>query len=240
MVNIIIPCAGSAKRFFDAGYTEYKPLLPIGGVTMIEKVMDNLIPNEEHRFILVHRKEHRKEFHKLLLQTDRNIELVEIDEVTSGAAETIMIGLMEAKVNEGGIIVANCDQYVRWFDVNTFIKKCRIYGSAGIVEFGGERDPKYSYVEINEMNNITRVAEKNPISDYATVGIYYYQDPTLAKQCIARMMDAGDTHNGEYYFCPSFNYVPRHKIIVPYGVWKADVLNLGTPEEYEKNKDKVK
>ena len=36
-MNIIIPMAGNSSRFYSAGYSEPKALLPVGGTKMIEK-----------------------------------------------------------------------------------------------------------------------------------------------------------------------------------------------------------
>ena len=44
----------------------------------------------------------------------------------------------------------------------------------GILTFKSD-DPKWSYAEINENGIVKRVAEKDPISSYATVGIYYWR-----------------------------------------------------------------
>ena len=41
-MNILIPMAGAGSRFFDAGYTDPKPLIQIEGKTMIQRVIENL------------------------------------------------------------------------------------------------------------------------------------------------------------------------------------------------------
>ena len=52
MLNIVIPMAGRGSRFYDAGYKLPKPLIDINGSTMIEKVIQNLTPKQEHKFFL--------------------------------------------------------------------------------------------------------------------------------------------------------------------------------------------
>ena len=51
MLNIIIPMAGAGSRFSDVGYKDPKPLIPINGVPMIRIVIENLMPEQPHRFI---------------------------------------------------------------------------------------------------------------------------------------------------------------------------------------------
>ena len=50
MLNIVIPMAGRGSRFYDAGYKLPKPLIDINGSTMIEKVIQNLTPKQQHKF----------------------------------------------------------------------------------------------------------------------------------------------------------------------------------------------
>lgn len=240
MLKIIIPCAGSASRFFDAGYTDYKPMLPVVDGFMLDRVMDNLTPDEEHEFIIVYRKEYQKEFRNYLRERD-NVRLIEIDEPTSGAAHTILRGLTWTESTDE-IIIANCDQYILDFGVDDFLENCRERKANGIVLFEpNDGSSKYSFAELNndgvcETQEIVRVAEKQRISGFATVGIYYIKSSETAVQAIANMVTAGDRFNGEYYFCPSFNYIPRSQVIMPYWVQQEEMLGLGTPEDYEKNK----
>ena len=39
-MNIVIPMAGSGQRFVDAGYTDPKPLIKVGGKMIVEYVID--------------------------------------------------------------------------------------------------------------------------------------------------------------------------------------------------------
>ena len=53
MLNIVLPMAGHGSRFAKAGYVNPKPLIAMGGQTMIEVVVNNLRPSQPHRFIFV-------------------------------------------------------------------------------------------------------------------------------------------------------------------------------------------
>ena len=58
MLNIVIPMAGQGSRFAKAGFKEPKPFIKIHDVPMIKLVIDNLRPNQPHRFIFVCQKAH--------------------------------------------------------------------------------------------------------------------------------------------------------------------------------------
>jgi NDP-sugar pyrophosphorylase family protein len=57
MINIVIPIAGEGSRFLKAGYKKPKPFIDVDGISMIERVLQNLTyPNA--RYILIGRKDH--------------------------------------------------------------------------------------------------------------------------------------------------------------------------------------
>ena len=63
MLNIVVPMAGRGSRFFDAGYEMPKPLIDINGHPMIEYVVKNITPNQDHRFIFICQEEHIQKYH---------------------------------------------------------------------------------------------------------------------------------------------------------------------------------
>jgi len=100
-----------------------------------------------------------------------------------------------------------------------------------------EKDPKWSYAEIDGALNfntasITRVAEKDPISQWATTGWYYWRRWGVFKESAEAMIAADDRVNNEFYTCPVFNYsIKTNKRIIPMAV--SNMIGLGTPEELE-------
>ena len=79
---------------------------------------------------------------------------------------------------------------------------------------------------------MTEVAEKDPISDDATVGFYYWKHGRdfikYAKQMIAKNIRV----NNEFYVCPVFNEaIEDGKKIKAYHV--DEMWGLGTPEDLQ-------
>ena len=75
------------------------------------------------------------------------------------------------------LFFANSDQFVEWNSTDFMYKMQETNADGGIVTFKAIH-PKWSFAKINEDGLVTEVAEKNPISDNATVGIYYYRTET--------------------------------------------------------------
>ena len=94
VINIVSPMAGEGSRFSSAGYKTPKPFLPIHGLEMISAVIQNLRPAAEHRFILLTRRGHDEYLAKVVERAsndDSKIEIIFVDELTEGAACTVLL-----------------------------------------------------------------------------------------------------------------------------------------------------
>jgi dTDP-glucose pyrophosphorylase len=78
--------------------------------------------------------------------------------------------------------------------------------------------------------NVTRVAEKDPISDWATVGYYYYKDGRVFESAVDQMIRQNDRVNNEFYTCPAYNHVVNRRIKA---FEVAHMQGLGTPEDLD-------
>ena len=65
--------------------------------------------------------------------------------------------------------------------------------------------PKWSYAKVDENGFVIEVAEKNPISDIATVGIYYWKHGKKFVEYAESMISKDIRVNNEFYVCPVFN-----------------------------------
>jgi dTDP-glucose pyrophosphorylase len=97
-----------------------------------------------------------------------------------------------------------------------------------------ERDPKWSCAETDDSGHFVRVAEKDPISRLATVGVHLYASGAVLVDSIVEMIVRNDRTNGEFYTCPAYNHAiaSGHRIGV-YEVPREAMHGLGTPEDLE-------
>ena len=90
--------------------------------------------------------------------------------------------------------------------------------------------PKWSFVKINSRGFITEVAEKRPISNIATCGIYWYRKGSDFVKYAEQMIEKDIRVNGEFYIAPVFNeLLEDNKALIPFYVHK--MWGLGTPED---------
>ena len=227
-LNVLIPMAGEGSRFATAGYTFPKPLIDVQGKPMIQVVVENL--NMDANFIFVVRKEHREKYNldSLLKLIAPGCQIVETDGLTEGAACTALLA-KDFIDNDSPLFFANSDQFVEW-DSNEFMYKMNeTNADGGIVSFTATH-PKWSFAKIDENGLVTEVAEKNPISDIATVGYYFWKHGSDFVKYAEQMIKKDVRVNGEFYVCPVFNEaISDCKEIRTFntdGMW-----GLGTPED---------
>lgn len=227
-MNVLIPMAGAGSRFEAAGYTFPKPLIDVEGMPMIQAVVDNL--NIDGRHIFIVQKEH---YEKYSLKHTLNLiapgcKIIQVDGLTEGAACTTLLA-REFIDNNEPLLIANSDQIVDW-DSNTFMYAMQNDNiDAGILTFTSTH-PKWSFAKLDEDGYVCEVAEKKPISDIATVGIYYWRKGSDYVRYADQMIEKNVRVNGEFYTCPVFNEAIQDGKKVK--VFPVDKMwGIGTPED---------
>ena len=229
-MNVLIPMAGAGSRFEQAGYSFPKPLIDVEGKPMIQLVVENL--GIDANYIYVCQKEHREKYNldTMMNLITSNNNIVEVDHITEGAACTALLA-DELIDNDDPLFFANSDQFVEWDPVEFMYSMQEKDCDGGIVTFKATH-PKWSFAEIDSDGYVTRVAEKDPISDDATVGFYYWKKGSDFVKYARQMIEANFRTNGEFYVCPVFNMaINDGKKISAFHVDK--MWGLGTPEDLE-------
>ena len=172
-MNILIPMAGAGSRFEKAGYTFPKPLIDVAGKPMIQKVIENL--NLQGRYIFLVQKAHYEKYdlENLLNLIAPNCKIVQIEGLTEGAACTVLKA-RELINNNEPLIISNADQYIKWNSFETISMFNEPDVDGGILTFKSIH-PKHSFARIGDNGYVSEVAEKNPISNNATVGVYHWK-----------------------------------------------------------------
>lgn len=229
-MNVLIPMAGAGSRFEQAGYTFPKPLIDVNGKPMIQRVVENL--NIEARHIFIVQKSHYEKYalkHMLNLIAP-NCEIVQVEGVTEGAACTTLLAKQFIN-NDEPLILANSDQYVEW-DSNQFMYSAIADEMDGSILTFESTHPKWSYARLNEQGFVTEVAEKKPISNHATVGVYFWKKGSDYVSSAESMISKNIRVNNEFYVCPVYNEAllqgARVKTFHIDKMW-----GLGTPEDLD-------
>ncbi|MDF7667514.1 glycosyltransferase family 2 protein [Orbaceae bacterium ESL0727] len=234
MLNIVLPMAGRGSRFADAGYTIPKPLIPIHDVPMIKVVVDNLSPKCEHRFIFVCQQQHIDQYDLIpkLKSYAKNVEIIGINGVTEGQVCTALLAKKFFN-NDEPLMNANSDQYID-FDINEYLDAISDKKLDGMIMTMKSRDPKWSYAKIDHNGLVIETAEKQVISDDATVGIFNFSHGRDLVHAAEQMIMDNIRVNNEFYTCPCYNYLIKEgKRIGIYGIGEEynGMYGLGIPKD---------
>ena len=227
-MNVLIPMAGAGSRFAQAGYTFPKPLIEVKGKPMIQVVVENL--NVDAHFIFLVQKDHYVKYNlqSVLRLIAPGCDIIQVDGLTDGAARTTLLA-KELINSEQPLLMANSDQFIEWNSNECLYAFTADSIDGGIITFESTH-PKWSYAKLDDTGFVKEVSEKNPISNLATVGIYYWKKGSDYVKYAEQMIDKDIRTNGEFYVCPVFNEaIQDNKKIRVKNINK--MWGIGTPED---------
>jgi len=233
--QILILMAGSGSRVESLGQKVPKPLIKIHGLSLISIVVKNLrsirVPL---KFIFVCQSEHYNKFNfkEVFDSLGQDYSVVLLDGPTDGAAITALKAY-HALDETKDLTIANSDQFFN-HSFDSFLNFSRKSHSMGTIMSMIAEGNKWSYVRVNSFNQVQELQEKVPISNLATVGLYYFKNPKIFHDAASKMVNKSIKTNGEFYLAPCFNEVIASGFSVdhyPVGTHGRDVFGLGTSED---------
>jgi NDP-sugar pyrophosphorylase family protein len=234
MIRIVVPMGGEGRQFIERGYTFPKPLVEIDGKPLIELVVENLTPSEPHQFVFVCRQDHVQSYalSDVLHLVAPGCEVVTMRQPTAGALCSVLLA-MEHLAKDDELLVANADQIVD-VGVDRFLASARAGQWDGYIMTFPNTHPRWSYVR-TEHDQVVAVAEKQPISRNATVGLYYFRRGTDFAEGAQRMLLKNASRAGEFFVAPVYNeLVLQDRRVGTFAIAADQMHGLGTPEEVER------
>ena len=241
-MNIIIPMAGLGSRFKIEGFDTPKPLIQVAGKTLVEHSIDSL--NINGRYIFITRKYENENHNLLLSQKLKDIKPdsieIKIDNPTRGCVETCLKAI-DIINNETPLIITNCDQKLEW-DSELFLNFINTENVDGSVVIFNSDNPKNSFAEIDEDNNILRLVEKNPISNHALIGLHYWKSgKDFIESSQDLLLNFEFDGKKECYISETYNYlIKQNKKIKSFKIPNNEFIALGTPYDLSIYQAKIK
>src|SRR6478609_818944 len=195
-MKIIIPMAGLGKRMRPHTLTTPKPLIPIAGKSIVQRLVEDIAKAspekvEEIAFIIGRfGKEAENTLRKIATDLGAKVSIWYQDEAL-GTAHAI---LCAKEALDGKVVVAFADTLFR-ADFKLDEK------SEGVIWVQKVEDPKpFGVVKVNEKNVITDFVEKPEtfVSDLAIIGIYYFKDGENLRKELQYLLDNNIRDKGEY------------------------------------------
>ncbi|PIZ52024.1 glycosyl transferase family 2 [Candidatus Woesearchaeota archaeon CG_4_10_14_0_2_um_filter_33_13] len=230
-MKVLIPLAGRGSRFIEAGYTLPKPLVLIIKEPMIRWATKNLNIEDKDLifFILKIHIDNYQLDQKLREIFSANIKIVVVDKITEGAPIT----LLQAKDiidTEEELLIFNGDQNFKE-NIIEMIRNLPLKYS-GLIPVFHSTQTKFSYAQVDKGMDVIEVAEKIPISSYATAGVYYFRHGKDFVWATEQMISKDIRRGNEFFVCPVYNELlgrgDKIKATLIETFWP-----LGTPEDVE-------
>ena len=237
-MKIIITMGGLGSRFRKAGYNVPKYMIEVNGKTLFTWSMVSLNTFKKEQFIFIVRVEDKavqfisKECENLGIN---DYKIIEIEKITRGQAETVLFAMEYCNYDEE-IFIYNIDTYVEAGNLNY----SKIEGDGFIPCFNAEGE-HWSFVRLDENNNVVEIREKNRISDNCTIGAYYFRNCKLYTELYNELYNKNDyTEAGEQYIAPMYNLMLKKKYNIKIQIIDNKYVHvLGTPEEVEEFRSTV-
>lgn len=233
---IIIPMAGQGSRFSKAGYDLPKPLIEVDGITLAEHSIKTL--GIDGKFVFITRTfdnpEHNERLTEVFEKCCKDFIEVRIDDDHLGAAHSALYAKHFIRENSP-LIITNCDQHLNWSG-DDFIKFIESHDDAdGAVVLYKSSNPKNSFAIVKD-GIATAIAEKQPISNDALIGVHYWKNARDFFSSAQKLInDYEDQGYPECYVSVTYNYlIQNNKKILAYHVEEADYESLGTPRDVER------
>lgn len=195
-MRIIVPMAGMGKRMRPHTLTVPKPLIPIAGKPIVQRLVEDIAkvcgePVQEVAFIIGR---FGAETEKSLVQIAESVGAkgtIHYQDEPLGTAHAI---LCAQTALTGPVVVAFADTLFKAdFTLDTSVP--------GTIWVQKVDDPKpFGVVKLNEQGQITDFVEKPQefVSDLAIIGIYYFQDGEYLRSELQYLLDNDIKDKGEY------------------------------------------
>lgn len=240
---IMIPMAGLSSRFTTAGYKLPKYMLEVHGKTLFEWSLISFAKyfDSELFIIVILKNVANKQFasQKAKDLGILNYKIIAVDP-TEGQAHSVYLGLM-------GVACELLAQPITIFNIDTirlgYTLPALPQSTQGYLEVFRGEGSNWSYVkpEFDGSTKVVEVAEKNPISDLACTGIYYFAQATDFIQAYEYGLNTplNDIAHKERYVAPLYNYLISNGKDIRYNIVdKSQIIFCGVPDEYEAFKSK--
>jgi len=228
--------AGEGSRFARAGWTTPKPLIELRGVPLFQRAIGSVaIEGVDMKYSFIVRQEHIDKQHidELIKDILPEARIFSVLKTTRGAVETCLVA-EDAIDDEDAVVVMDCDLEFRSKRYNELVANAlaltadKADGGA-LVSFESD-NPRYSYAQIDDNGRVLRTAEKEPISNHALCGAYFFGSGKDFKRIAHQLLDDGTHGKAEFYVSLLYNYLLAEGKTVRLAPME-EYYSYGTPEE---------
>jgi dTDP-glucose pyrophosphorylase len=230
-MNIVITMAGRGERFRRHGFEQPKFCIEVAGKPIGEWALTSLasfFPAASQVIFVTLAEYKAAEFISRMCShfAIGDSSTIELADLTDGQATSALQSRPVLRDTRRPFAVYNIDTYVKpaaW-------SPSQIRGDGWIPCFPGE-GRNWSFVAIGDDDRALEVREKDPISTWATVGMYWFTSFDCFAECY-KATYADDPSRTERYVAPMYNcLIASHRPVYISRLPGGSVIPLGTPNE---------
>lgn len=233
---MIVPLAGRGQRYLEEGYGLPKPLIDVAGKPMLHWALKSIQEVEYSKIIFVALKEHDENYG--IFATIKNLikeaVVILIDEITEGQLCTVLCAKKHLNNPEDVLIIPSDTLVIS--DLHNDIRG-KSNDCSGLISVTNLPGNQWSFAKLNDSGEVTEVAEKNRISNWASTGIYYFSNGKEMMSYAEEMINNQEKTLNEYYVIPLYQKMINDGLKI-YTSKAVEMWDLGTPqakEHFEKN-----
>lgn len=235
-IDIVITMGGLGSRFRERGYTVPKYMIEAKGKSLFEWSLISLegFASEVSQYIFIAMQDDTEDVEEFIRRECEKLRLTKykiilLDHLTDGQATTALFAGKYWNL-ENALLIYNIDTYVESGEMNSNGLK----GDGFIPCFQADGE-HWSFVRLDERGKVAEVREKKRISNYCTLGAYYFKSCRLYKELYEEYYSQQqELINNEKYVAPLYNYLlSKGGEIYISDIEPEKVHVLGTPEELQ-------
>ncbi|MBL7779051.1 MAG: hypothetical protein JNK66_12265 [Chitinophagales bacterium] len=207
-MRIIIPMAGWGTRLRPHTLTIPKPMLPIAGKPIVQRLVEDLMKSTNEKIediVFIIREDFGKKIEEQLLSIAAGVNTpghIRYQDVPLGTAHAT---LCAGDFLKGNIIVAFADTLFK-ADYKMDTSKDGIIWVQKV-----DKPEAFGVVKLDANGVITEFVEKPKefVSDLAIIGIYYFKDGEYLRSEMQYLLDNGIQQKGEYWLTDAMENMKR-------------------------------
>ena len=200
----IVPLAGPDF------YTEkngIKPLFSYKGAPLFASLLKkrSWFPKiKELIFVLCEKNPHNDQFVSVAQTHFPQAEFVFLKDYTKGSLLTCAEALVKVQDLKAAVVLDLIDID---FNETTPVNLDLLQSSLGIIPYFESNESIYSYLELNQKNEVLKTREKVVISTHASAGVYFYRNSAAFLRSVDYSLSVPSelTYKGLFFPCPSYN-----------------------------------
>ena len=211
-MKIVIPMAGRAFKD-ESGYSTM--LYEINGKLLIEHILGHILQDFlDSEVILILGNETEKSLSHIAKQISPSINVVNSLGLPSGPASSVLLAI-DSIDNEDELLVVNGDQIITesLSEIISYFRKNNWDG--GLVTFNSYH-PRWSFVKFDRDNKVVKTAEKQPISNQASAGVYFYKHGKIFVSSAKKMILSGLNYKNNFYMAETYNQMILNSMSVTF------------------------